>query len=79
LQANGLRKYTGLCDLGRVGRQTDPKPAMEPPQTGALPRMRPFSRRRMGTGRVAAVGHGGVAVIAWLSDSTAARRGQARS
>jgi len=33
----------------------------------------------MDTGKVAAVGHGRRAVIAWLSDSTAAGRGQAGS
>jgi len=33
----------------------------------------------MDTGKVAAVGHGGVTVIAWLSDNTATGRGQAGS
>ena len=68
--SNVLPDILGPGDLGRGGRLRVPKPALEPPRTGDLPRIRPVSRRRMGTWKVAAVGHGGVAVIAWLSDST---------
>ncbi len=79
LQVNGLRDFPGPGDLGRVGRKIDPKPAFESPQTGGLPRIRPASGRRTAPEERAAVDHGRVAVIAWLSDSTAAGRGQAGS
>ena len=79
LQANALRKFTDSGVLGRGECRTGPKPALQPPQTGDSPRIRPVSRRRMDTGKVSAGGRGRVAVIAWLSDSTAVGRGQAGS
>jgi hypothetical protein len=71
-----LPVFRGLGVLGRVGRQIDPEPALESPQTVVLPPIRPSSRRRVDTGKVLAGGHGGVAVMAWLSDSTAGAGGQ---
>ncbi len=60
LAVNGLREVQGLGTLGRVGRQIRPKPPLEPPQTGALARIRPASRLRMDTGKVVGGGHGAV-------------------
>jgi len=79
LLSNVIPEFPGPGDLGRVGRRIDPKSALESPRTGALPQIRPASRRLLDTGRMAAVGHGGAVVIAWLSDSRAAGRGQAGS
>ena len=52
-----------------------PNLALGSQETAALPRIRPSSRRRMDIGKVAG-GHGGVAVMAWLCDSTAGAGGQ---
>ncbi len=60
LQANGLRKFPDLGDLGQAGRRIRPKPQLERPQTVVLPPIRPASRRRIDTGMVAAGGHGAV-------------------
>jgi hypothetical protein len=46
---------------------TPAKPALEPSQMDALLQMRPDSRRRMGTGKVMAVGdHGAASMRAFL-------------
>ena len=79
LAVNGLREFQGLGTLGGGGCRIRPKPPLESPWTGALTRIRPASRRRMDTGKEVTGGHGGVAVIARLRDSTTHGGGQAGS